>query len=300
MANICDYVDWQNVAHLTTNDNILVTQFREPSQLRGLYEFSRLNEPSIKMVLFYDKNLPPNIIQKLLRYKNVITCAYSKPSNFYKYIPIIESPLKYNLAYICDISMSRFYLRLFLSSFKKIIAENSQHNTYLLSLGAELAQENLDLESQFNLCSWHRLSPDDIVMKKYNEFPSEMLNDCFDSDDVNYLMLKMMQYIQDNSISFDYKISSFGNKIPFYYWLERTDVTEEKRVEFLNKMGSTDSTVEDYLKTFTQHTRRELYSKIQYKFGDLSFFEDPRLIACIKRIITYFRYDDSIIYCKKW
>jgi len=187
-------------------------------------------------------------------------------------------------------------------TFEKVIKAKSQYNTYILPLAGELANENLELESQFDLKQWYRLSPDDIIIKQGNEFPTEILDTIFNGDknSEHYLMLSMMQYLQDNQINFDYQISIFGNRIPLYYWLERVKPSEDKKTEFMTLMGSTGQTIEDYIKLYEYQKRKGLYNMIRRKFGDYSFFEDPRLIKCIKRMVLYFDNDDRIIYSKKW
>jgi len=300
--SILSSVDLRNTANLTENDDILVSQFESFSQFRGLYEFSRIGS-RFKLVVFYDETLPASAIYKLNNFQNVITCKCSKSSQLYRYIPIIKSTLKFNHAYICDIGLSRFYWRQTILSFEQVIKTRSNYNTYIIPLAGELAQENLNLESQFSLQTWHRLSKHHLIIKKGNEFPPEILNNLFESDiphGGDTLMMSMIQYIQDNQITFNYQVLVFGNRIPFYYWLEHVKPSEEQKTEFMLKMGSIGQTIEDYLKIYEYQKRKELYMMIQRKFGDYSFFEDPRLIKCIKRINTYFRNDDSTIYCKKW
>jgi len=298
--SILESVKLGNTSSLSENDDIFVAQFSSFSQFRGLYEFSRIAS-RFKLVVFYDESLPASAIYKLNNFPNIITCKFSKASSLYRYIPIIKSDLKFNNAYICDIGLSRFYWRQTILAFEQVIKTQSKYNTYLLPLAGELIQENLDLEAKFNLQSWHRLSKDHLIIKKDNEFPTEILDETFnnnESDEV--LMMRMMQYIQDNQITFHYQVLIFGNRIPFYYWLEHVKPSEDKKTEFMTKMGSTGQTIENYLKIYEYQKRKELYVMIQRKFGDYSFFEDQRLIKCIRRINTYFRNDDHLVYCKKW
>lgn len=300
MHSILDCVDLQPASKFTENDDILVSQFTSYAQFRGLYEFSKI-ESRFKLLVFYDESLPASVVYKLQNYPNVIICKTSTKSPLYRYIPIIKSELKFNHAYICDIGISRFYWRNTILSFEKIIQSGSQLNTYILPLAGELMDENLNLESQFALNTWHRLSPDHIIIKKGNEFPQEILDNTFLSDESEYyLTLSMMQHIQDNNISFDYQILIFGNRVPLYYWLEHVNPSEEKKAEFMTRMGVKTESIESYIKAYEYQKRKELYSAIRKNFGDYSFFENQRLIACIKRFNLYFRNSDQVLYCKKW
>lgn len=306
-TSILDNIDLSQVAPLVENQNILVSQFSSFSQLRGLFEFEKMG-PKYKLLLFYYEYLSSKVIQRLKEYSNVITCKYSEASDLYKFIPMIKSDLNFSHAFICDIGISRFYWTNVIGSFDQILGINSDQNTYLIPLAGELIDDNFSLRNEFKLNTWHRLSPDHLIVKNGNEFPLELLDSRFKTDDsIPKLMLSMMQYIQDNLIGFNYQILIFGNRIPFYYWLEHVKPSENKKFEFLQKMINVDQikpilrpTIEEYIGNYEFQKRRELYWLIKENIRDLSFFEDPLLIDCIKRTLVYFKNPDNVIYSKRW
>ena len=297
--SILDNVNLNEIADFVKNEDILVAQFESYDQFRGLYEYSKLGSP-YKMLLFCDENLGPRAFWKLRSFDYVIICKYSKSSNLYKYIPIIKSELEFNHAFICNISRSRFSWMNILRVFEKTIKSRSNNNMYILPLAGELSNPNLELESEYNLETWHRIEEHNIIIKRGEEFPEHILEGAFLHGNEKRLLLSMMQYIQDNSIVFDYQVSMFGNRIPIYYWLEVVKPSEEKKTEFLSRMGSHDKTVEEYISKFDHYKRREFYSLLKRNISNLTFFEDPRLIGCIKRIFTYLKNDNDIVYSKRW
>lgn len=300
MQNILDCVDLSSIVESVENENIFVSQFSSYSHIKGLYEFQNLDS-GYKLLLFYFDSLSTQIIKKLHSFKNVIPCKYSETSDLYKFIPMIKSELNFNNAFICDIGVSRFYWKNLIRSFRKILDAQLNQNTYIMSLSGELINENLEHEQEFKLQTWHRISPDHIIINKGNEFPQNILNDRFNTDEsVTNLTLSMMQHIQDNQIDFNYQILIFGNRVPFYYWLEHVKPSEAKKKEFLSKMESQYQTVEEFIGSFEYQKRRELYDLIRVKIRNMSFFEDERLSNCIRRIFIYFKNHENTLYNKRW
>lgn len=298
--SILSHINLEQVGEITQNTNIFVSQFTSPTQFSGLHAFSKLKS-RFKLVLFYDENLPTKHINRLKSYTGIILCKYSNSSNLYRFIPIIKSDLNFEHAFICEIKLSRFSWMYMIKLFENVIKSQMNNNTYIIQLAGNLIPENIELEYKFNIKTWYRISKNYIIIKKNNEFPIELLENAYvNSHSDTQLTLSMMQYIQDNKIEFNYKILQYGNRIPIYYWLEIVKPSQNVINKFLTLMGSVDTDINCYIKQYEFNRRRELYSLINKNIKDLSFFEDPKLIKCIRRIITYFNNNDNIIYNKKW
>jgi len=270
----------------------------------------------------------------LCRYdlKDVLGDSLGLVGTIIRYLPMFTDVIPYNYGTIADSDRHPGQWKRDFSSFSNVISAETDMMVYNIPLAGELLTRNIASREFIPLKGWYRISAYPIVFKYGNQLPITLMDEfLFDTTKtkeydqvVNYILqyeyekahpcqgkfvygcdelflLNVMKYHEDNELPYIFSVNVYTHRSPFYYWLEYVKPNEEKQLEFLRRVGSTDNSVSEFLKKYDNKRRQDLYNLIKDKFGsDLGFFEDRTIAECINRFIAYNDKPQGALYCKKF
>lgn len=306
--------------------------------VQGVRTFTKIKS-DFKLLLFYNDTISNDIIQEFKESGKVIPveCTYPDKESLFmvltRYVPMFTDIFKYNYMCVCDVDRTFTQWIRDIKWFTRGIKLNPKYNIYIITLAGELLPRNMESYKIYDIKTWHRISAYSMIIKHGNNLPLEIYNDfifnvvntpqynevlecihkyeyikadkdqgkfIYGSDEL--LLLAVMYYHEVNKIKFMYLLSTYTHRTPFYYWLEVIKPSKEKQKEFLKRVNFKRGTIRDFLALYPLDKRFKLYKIILDKFGkdDYVFFEDERVINCIKRFVSVIKENPNQIYIQNW
>lgn len=282
----------------------------------GIKNYFSLNF-NYKIVLFYDDSVPEEFINSL----DVIPFKVNVPEYkqdighvgmfmmLMRYLPMLCDEFKYNNMIISDVDKTK---QQWIRTIKSI--NKSKYNTFWIPLAGNLLVRNLATKNLVIGLDWKRISGYGMVIKGNQKYPPELLDDFIFNvvktpeykEAVDYILkheymkanesqglfiygcdeiflLYVYKYILDNQLPYEYNITQFTHRTPFYYWLENFDPSLETQEQFLKEAGLDYGNINDFLTDYKYTDSQKICTQILKNVKNLDIYFDNDIIESIIR-----------------
>lgn len=239
-----------------------------------------------------------------------------------RYLPMFLTKFKYRYLYIIDCDVVGDRVPQFRVYTLKNFIKTGDNLHFLTIPSAPLNPRYAGM--QINLKTWMRIIGEGMILKGI-KFPVEILynflhiyicsetyqNQCdiIFTENIKYeyklkpehgkfmygvdefMLVFLMQYVEDNNIPFRYTLCPYHYKLPFYYWLEN-EATEESKLKLKTLLGMD---LMDFVKSYPYRDRGKMFKDLLAKIDANEFFS-PMIRDCIIREYTYLTYTYSLKY----